>query len=418
MKIVLRERGVSIAISPDDWQSLRLEETVGALARDGILRVERTSAAILLTPKNFVGEMRASNATLTILPKDEALYAAMMGLAVRFDGKDARHYDPASYSGEGDDLATPFVENLARSLEEGFPWHYLVREEATSQPRGKPNLARTITEFVAQGVLHKVVAKRSERRQIRALVNVVWAAYRCLPTIPGATRMLVAKSSLLIDALDPQDEFELSEIESSAQKLLLGEQSLSPAGQSLVIAALAILENDRTGGHAILFVPAGIARFINLERVWERAVAGLVAEAVRSPELSVAVHGLAPDSLKLFGRDGPTINPDVVVKSKADDIMLVADAKYKVLAESEASGIASDIYQLACYVGRTRAPTGLLVYLGSSDSTSRLGPTEVGSRIIVVRISAASLVLHSHRALAHLLPSMKTESALSTMPQQ
>jgi hypothetical protein len=236
-------------------------------------------------------------------------------------------------------------------------------------------------------------------------VNVVWAAYRCLPNTPGATRTLVAKSSLLIDALDPQDEFELSEIESSAQKLLLGEQSLSPAGQSLVIAALAILENDRTDGHAIIFVPAGIARFINLERVWERAVACLVAEVDRSSELSVEIHGLAPDSLKLFGRDGPTINPDVVVKSKADDVMLVADAKHKVLAESEASGIASDIYQLTCYVGRTRAPTGLLVYLGSSDSISRLGPTEAGSQIIVVRISAASLVLHSHHTLSHLLPS-------------
>lgn len=108
--------------------------------------------------------------------------------------------------------------------------------------------------------------------------------------------------------------------------------------------------------------------------------------------------------MKLFGRDGPTINPDVVVKSKAGDVTLVADAKYKVLAESEAGGIASDVYQLTCYVGRTRAPTGLLVYLGGSDSISSLGSTEGGGQIIVVRISATSLVLHGHRILAHLLP--------------
>lgn len=146
-----------------------------------------------------------------------------------------------------------------------------------------------------------------------------------------------------------------------------------------------------------------MARFANLERVWERAVAHLVSQALHSKDFVVAMHGLAAKGLKLFGAAGPAINPDVTVTSTDGSVELVADAKYKILSEGEFGGIASDVYQLTCYANRTRPQKGLLVYLGSKDRTTVLGDAECGTRILVVAISSETLRSCGQDALAHLL---------------
>lgn len=403
MELILRERGAPVAVSPNEWRNLRLEETVGALARNGILRIERTSAAVILTPKNFVGEMRAPNISLAVLPKDKALYEAMLGLAVRFDGREAQHHSEKSNAGEGADLATPFVEALAGTLEDGLPWKYDADEELTSQPRGKIQIGKTITQFISKGVFHRVIANRSQRKQLMAFVNVVWAAYLGLSLAPGSTPTLVARAARLVEALDPQDAFDVPEIVTAATDYLGGDQLPSDAVRTLVRAALSILNHDCDAGHSTLFLPSGVARFANLERIWERAVAELVAQAVQPQGLHVAMHGLAAEGLKLFGNAGPIINPDVTAFTTGGLVELVADAKYKILSNSEFGGIAADVYQLTCYVNRTKAKTGILVYLGSKDSVVALGKTECGASIIVVAISSETLKSHTQSALAHLL---------------
>lgn len=115
------------------------------------------------------------------------------------------------------------------------------------------------------------------------------------------------------------------------------------------------------------------------------------------------MHGLAAEGLKLFGNAGPIINPDVTAFTTGGLVELVADAKYKILSNSEFGGIAADVYQLTCYVNRTKAKTGILVYLGSKDSVVALGKTECGASIIVVAISSETLKSHTQSALAHLL---------------
>lgn len=403
MRLVLRERGTPVAVSPADWRNLRLEETVGTLANSGILRIERTSAAVILTPRNFVGEMHAPNVSLTILPKDQALYEAMLGLAVQFDGKDAHHHSQTSLAENGEDLATYFVDSLAAALESGLPWQYISLEEKTSYPRGKLRMGKTVSEFFSKGVLHRVVAARHERRQVRDFVNVVWAAYRSLPIAPGSTQPLVARASLLIEAFDDQDVFDISKIVSGAIDYLQNDKSEFDAARNLVKSALAILDYESGAGHSILFVPAGVARFSNLERVWERAVALLVSRALRSEDFTVAIHGLGGQGLKLFGDAGPTINPDVTAISADGSVALVADAKYKILSEGEFGGIASDVYQITCYVNRTRPQRGFLVYLGSKDRVTTLGKVECGAHILVICISPETLQSCGHDALIQLL---------------
>jgi hypothetical protein len=403
MKLFLRERGAPVAVSPADWRSFRLEETVGALARAGVVRIERTSAAIILTPRNFVGEMHAPNVSLTIRPKDKALYDAILALAVQFDGKDAQNLSGIMDAAAGDDLATPFVESLVAALDDGLPWEYRSTEESTSQPRGKLRMSKTVSEFLSRGVLHRIVAIRHDRQQIQAFVNLIWAAYLSLPAAPGATQTLITAAARLIEALGSQDGFDAAEIAADASALLQDDWPETDATRRVMMAALAIVQHDLSSGRSTLFVPSGVARFTNLERVWERAVACLVEGALQPTDLVVALHGLATKGVKLFGDAGPTINPDVTATSATGDVILLADAKYKILAEGDSAGNASDIYQLTCYVNRTQSQTGLLVYLGSKDGVAVLGETESGGRILVVVISSDTLRLSGQGSLAYLL---------------
>jgi hypothetical protein len=206
-----------------------------------------------------------------------------------------------------------------------------------------------------------------------------------------------------MEAFDDQDVFDISEIFSGAIVYLQNDKSEFDAARNLVESALAILGYESGAGHAISFVPAGVARFSNLERVWERAVALLVSRALRSEDFTVAIHGLGGQGLKLFGDAGPTINPDVTAISADGSVVLVADAKYKILSEGEFGGIASDVYQITCYVNRTRPQRGFLVYLGSKDRVTNLGKVECGAHILVIAISPETLQSCGHDALIQLL---------------
>lgn len=403
MRLVLRERGAPVAVSPADWRNFRLEETVGTLAHNGIVRIDRTSAAVILSPRNYVGEMRAANVSLTILPKDEPLYEAILGLALQFDGKHARNYEKIADQDEGEDQAAAFLESLVSALEDGLPWQYLSTEEITSHPRGKLRVGKIVTDLISKGVRHQVLATRHERKQIRAFVNVVWAAYLSLSMTKGSTQSLIANAARLIEALDPQDSFDVAEIVSAATEFLEQNQSDRHSARHLTKVALAILARDNVAGRSTMFVPAGVAYFSNLERLWERAVAQLVSQALLSTDLVVQVHGLAAHGLKLFGDAGPIINPDVIAVSVDGSVDLVADAKYKILSEGEFGGIASDVYQLTSYVNRTRPQTGLLVYLSSKDSVTTLGKAECGASVSVVAISSTTLRSWGQDSLAKLL---------------
>lgn len=402
LELKLRERGAPVAVSPDQWRQLQMEQTVGALSRTGILRIERSPAAILLFPSHFVGEFLAQGLRLTIQAKDEPLFAAVLKLAAEFCGKQTHHQMEEQSTESGADLATPFVKALGECVDEGLPWQYDRLVEATCQPKGRPYFGKTISDFVSRGVMHKVVAARQERSQAEQFSTVVWTAYLCLRDAPGATDPLVARAALLAEALEHTGELSVPLAIDTGAKILQAGALLSKSARSLVKAALALIERAEASGTALLLTPSGIARFANMERLWEQAVANLVSTLVRRTN-AVALHGLSGAGVRLFGPGGPSIDPDVVALGDDGSVNLVADAKYKVLGERDAQGFASDVYQLTCYVERTRASNGLLIYTGPSDGVVELGRSESGCRILVVRISASSLTSDGHHALAHLL---------------
>jgi hypothetical protein len=347
--------------------------------------------------------MLAPGVTLTIRPKNEALHDAILSLALDFEGRQSDHYSGKKSDGEGDDLASLFVTALADCVEDGLPWHYVNEVEQTSQPRGKPEFAKSVSQFFSRGIMHKVVARRHERRQPSPFLMVVWSAYRCLPSAPGVIPSILQEAALLMECFDAPADLSVERAIEFANDLLSDGQAQSPAEIALLSACLALLDRDKRAGAALLPLPSGLAKFVDLEKIWERAVASLVAASVEEAGSTTANHGLAAQKVKLFGVGGPSINPDVVVTSSEGRTELIADAKYKVLADRESEGFASDVYQLTCYLERTESPLGMLVYVGMSDGIVELGETRHGARVVTVRISADRLISDGRGALKRLL---------------
>lgn len=403
MEISLRERGGAIPVSLEAWRRLRLEDSVGMLAHSGILRIERTSAAVLLIPSHYVGEMRAPGVRLTVKPKDVPLYQAITSLALKFAGKDARDHEEGPRRAQGDNLATEFVDSLTDCLEEGVPWQYERAVEATSRPRGKPLLAKTISAFVSRGIMHKLIASHHERRQMTSLASVVWTAYLHLHNASGASQKLAHRAALLIEVFEAPTELAVSDAISLGQGLLVGSDILSRSARALVEVSLAILNQEKAIGRTSVPIPSGTAQFLDLEKVWERAVGTLLAETAVAMSTSIVLHGLAKAKMRLYGDSGPVINPDIIALSSGGTIKIVADAKYKIMSDAERDGIAADVYQLTCYVERIGSPLGLLVYVGETESVSPLGRTKSGCEMLSIRVSAQRLIVDGSHALSSML---------------
>ncbi|WP_181591941.1 5-methylcytosine restriction system specificity protein McrC [Mesorhizobium atlanticum] len=401
LKLSLRERGAPIAVGLGEWQSYGLDDTVGNLAGAGIIRIERSSDAVLLFPSHYVGDMRAPNVHLSVSPKDEDFFRALQTLSWEFVSKQAQEYEGKPIGNPGDDLATPFVQSLSKSVEDGLPWQYQKHTEATSTPRGKPQFSSSIAKFISRGILHRLVVTRQTRRQLQAFGDVIWAAYRSLPRSPGASPSLISLAAMLMEAVEIQRDLSLADAIETGRSLLAQNGLPLESSRTLLSAALALLELQSSTGMASYPLPSGIALFVDLERVWEQAVASLVQASQLGAGSQVSVHGLAKSQVRLFGTQGPIINPDVVVRSMGS-IWAIADAKYKVMTDGEQFGLAPDVYQLTCYTERTEAQIGLLVYVGTSDSFREIGTTHSGCRLYSVRISAGRLLSDRQLALANL----------------
>ena len=402
LELSLRERGTPVAVLATDWHALRLEETVGELARAGIIKIERTRAAILLFPLQFVGEMRSDNVYFRIKPKNDALYNAIISLAIQYRGRNSPESRRSDHGDNFQKLAENFVRALNGCVNEGVPWSYERIEERTSRPRGKPVFSKTIEQFVARGVTHRIVAERQERRQLHDVINVVWTAYLCLPNVPGVTAPTLAQAARLIEVLDSPAVLDAREaIEAGTRLIDAG--LLSSSASELIATAVALLKNEDRSGMSSILIPSANARFINMERVWETAVACLIESSSIFKGGQVELHGLADGNLRLFSNGGPKLDPDVIVAGSSGRIIVVADAKYKIIDGSEVSAIASDAYQITCYAERIGVDFGILIYLGARDGVSLLGESKSGARIFVVRISAERLCADGRQSLTNLL---------------
>ena len=214
---------------------------------------------------------------------------------------------------------------------------------------------------------------------------------------------MAQRAALLIEVFEAPTELTVSDAISLGQDLLVGSDTLSRSTRALVEVSLAILNQEKSVGRTSVPIPAGSAQFLDLEKIWERAVGTLLAETEVAADTSIVLHGLAKSKTRLYGESGPVINPDVIAFTSTGTIEIVADAKYKIMRDAEREGIAADVYQLTCYAERIGSPLGLLVYVGETDSVLPLGRTKSGCKMLSIRVSAQRLIVDGSHALSSML---------------
>lgn len=404
--IDLIERGQPQVVSSKDWQQYDLEPAIRALAALRIVRLIRSQAGVIVVPGNQVGEMRLPDAVLRIVPKSPRLMAAMESLALRAQSRTARHFEHRSgHTGRpGADPAGAFVNALLTCIREGVPWKYETATETTSHPRGKFVVGATMRFLMNRGLQHRTVVQFPIRRQNVELVRVARAAYAYLPEMLRGEIGKLAQAETLIGALDHAQPYaSLGDAINAAGALDAESASLGRAGAELGARSLDLLLRQAALGGEVRNVPGGIARFTDLENLWERCVLLMVE---RTPILAISgsaasFHGLAGTLTKLFADGGPELDPDVIVSSPAG-ILAVIDAKYKRLEQGTAVS-APDLYQLTCYVQRTDARLGMLVHF--SEETARaafVGTTDTGAGIVSLVVSPELLLSVGENALDRL----------------
>jgi hypothetical protein len=228
----------------------------------------------------------------------------------------------------------------------------------------------------------------------------VHAAYRCLGagTLVDDRIMRLAGRYLMLFPQDPLMNLDSAIVTGEE---LLREGSLQAASQSLLGMSLDILRNQISPAVVSIAVPGGAATFLDLERLWELAVAQLYRRCGLG---TVYLHGLRDASLRLLTRGGPAIDPDVVIRDDQERLTRVVDAKYKIIRSPNAAP-ASDLYQLAAYADLTGVGFASLVYLGSEShqSNSAQGHTKFGAEVSIVILSPESLILRGDAALLDLM---------------
>lgn len=413
IEIALKERGPPELVPYSVWREASLEEPMRILAARGIVRLTRTAAAVLVTPGHHVGEMVLPLARFRIEPKSAGLLDAMELLALRSRVKTARNYQTASRAVIGDDKnpAADFLRALVVCIGEGIPWKYSVHTEVTSFPRGRIQFAQTLRNLASRGVRHRVVASRPIRLQEEEFIRVVQLAIECLPGTPGANPKLLTDVDLLSGTLDRTQPFPSLEaaLETAHAVLDTVNPSFSPAAWILIRRSIDVITRQYARASSFEHVPSGVARFQDLEDLWEKCTHHLVGrwlDTSRTPG-SAELHSLRGLRIRLFEDGGPELDPDIVVRH-GKRLSFVFDAKYKSL-DAGASSAAVDLYQLTAYVRRLSAKAGVLVHFAyEKEQIVHVGTTPEGSPVLAVSVSPELLLSEGENALARLLDAHTT----------
>ncbi|MCB1468589.1 MAG: hypothetical protein KDK08_15930 [Rhizobiaceae bacterium] len=408
MKLILQERGSSVVVSLDEWRSHSLDQPMKALASKNVLRIARSNSGFVVTPGNYVGELLLPSASVTIEPKSPSVLAAMDSLALRSKEK---HLENLKSEGVPDgstegDPAGEFRDALLDCVYEGIPWQYVRETHTTSFPRGRIEFGKTVRQISARGIRHRVIATRPVHRQDQQFNRVVQSVIPILPTLVGVTARTLREVHTLSQSLDVAEPFGTSEEAIRAAHDAI--QNLSIVSNTAAVRLLKCCIQILTTGHLfagwVAHVPNGIARFRNIEALWERCVQVLVDAWLQDSavQADARLHGLRGSEARLFPDGGPLLDPDVTIEAEGRTIGAV-DAKYKLL-DPMSSGASTDLYQLTCYVRSLNAGLGILVHLTERDEYAKVvGTTLEGAPIVIVTISDKLLLQERACALSSLL---------------
>jgi hypothetical protein len=177
----------------------------------------------------------------------------------------------------------------------------------------------------------------------------------------------------------------------------------NPAALELTTRSVELISQEYAGTGIVEHVPGGIARFQDLEDLWELCTHHLVESWLRRSGTpgAAALHALRASGIRLFEDGGPELDPDIVVKD-GQRITAVFDAKYKAL-DWGSSGSAADLYQITAYVRRLSARAGILVYFAYEREQAMLvGTTSKGAQVACASISPELLLAEGGNALVRL----------------
>ena len=410
MRLTLQERGPAVVVSLEDWRSHSFDQPMKALEAKNVLRIARSNAGFVVTPSNYVGELVLPSANLRIEPKSQSVLAAMDRLALQANEK---HIQDLRSEGEvgGDNKGDPageFRDALLECVYDGVPWRYAKETQATSFPRGRTEFGETFQRLAARGIRHRVIATRPVHRQQEEFLRVIHSVIPILPTLDGTTSKTLREVQTLSQALESAQPFDTSEEAIEAARGVIQSFAIgtNASASKLLDCCIRILNKERLFGGWVAHVPNGIARFRNIEALWERCVQVLLDVWLQGMGVSADahLHGLRGKKVRLFPDGGPILDPDVIVEAQGA-VTAVVDAKYKLL-DMMSSGASADLYQLTCYVRSLDARVGILVHLAESDEYAKVvGTTSEGAPIIVLTISDELLLRESANALSGLLAS-------------
>lgn len=407
-EIRLRERGPPTVITLSEWLDRNLELPLRTLAIAGVVKLTRTSAGVMVTPSNHVGEMRVPGARLTVEAKSPELLSAMELVVTLPRARAAKHFDPKWLADRGSDSdpAGAFVRALLGAITDGLPWSYGAVTESTSFPRGRLNAGETIRQLLSRGVRHRVVVTKPVRLQEARLVRVVRAAHACLASSAGCTPALLAEVETLLAAFDVNitNGTTAEGLAEAVALLMTPPPNYGNSTIELIRRCHDLLSQDHLLGYQVIPIPNGIARFRNLEELWERCVERLADDLATgsTPDLDTRLHALRSSPPRLFIDGGPTLDPDIVVFC-GETITGIFDAKYKPL-ESGNEADAGDVYQITAYVRRTASRIGMLVHFADAGAgATRIGATPEGADVVIATITSDILRLQGEHALTHVL---------------
>lgn len=404
VSIKLRERGEPQVVTRDRWDIVEATGEARELIRLGVLKVRRAGEAVIVEPKTLVGTFHSPTATIEISPKRPEFMAMLLRASDRWR-KHASTVDQRSSGSTSTavSLGRKFREVLLDLTSEGPPWRYSRAVVTTSMPKGRVLFGETIVKLHTRGISHSVVVSKQERHADAHLSTVLQTVLRAIEAVEPVDPRDRSDSIRLISLLGQVSEL-MPRIEARRILAELGQEF--PDRQALQLAikfCLAVLSESKPF-RISQRIGTGVAEFVDMERLWEDAIALVAKEHSPSSALDFMQHPLRASTITLMDDGGPKLDPDLVGYDGSSSPVVI-DAKYS-LANAAA---ADDVYQITGYVDRMKASVGVLAYVAPGDhSVVQLIGTLKGGAKIVFWSLAADVLDAPHGAMRDVLFGLKS----------
>lgn len=382
MTITVPERGAK-SIGFADWARLSREQDFWKLVDTGILSAEsRKGGGWQLKGACYVGRAIIDGEVLEVSEKFEGSLATLLSLGsakTLFTTPTQAPVNPDKYSTPL--LIALFIKAARRYLSGHKLIAYVGRPDRGTLVGGRLDVRGT-ARLHAKGMRHQAAFVRSVVTANVPLNRTIYAALRQVEriskTVPIARQDLAsarALASILEECLQNVLRSSCDALFAAAADASALYGSDSPVGEVGTLAA-AVLDSSGFGGSGDWDRTIGRSWFVNLETQFEIAVrsslgrllgnAYQVEKALRRPPL------FQPSS----GRYAA--NPDVVIR-EADNIVAIADAKYKDLSHWPSS---ADVHELLCHASAYHTGKAFLTFPSEAGFDSRyLGKAAGGCEI-------------------------------------